>query len=177
MFNKKQQDQRYRTNYQIRFSPVMVIQDGKNLGTMSIDAARNVAMRAGLDLVEVAPNARPPVCRIMDFGKFKYEISLKEKTKQQKEHILKELRLSPVIAEHDLMVKLNAAKRFLLDGHKVLIKVMYKKREIPHKELGYTILSKLVAELNGIGEQKSPPSFSINAKGAILCSNLEPVKK
>ena len=178
MFKHDQkQKQRFRVNYQIKFSPVMVVQDGKNLGTMPIETARYLATKAGLDLVEVAPSAKPPVCRIMDFGKFKYEISIKEKTKQQKDHVLKELRMSPVIAEHDLGVKINAAKRFLEGGNKVQVKVMYKRREIAHKELGYTILNKFVSELSGLGEQKSSPSFSVNPKGAILCSTLEPIKK
>ena len=125
---KKPEKQRFRVNYQIKLSPVMVIQDGQNLGNMSADAARSLATQAGLDLVEVSPNARPPVCRIMDFGKFKYEMSLKEKQKQQKDHVLKEVRMTPSTAENDLLTKINAAKRFLEGGHKVLAHICGKMR-------------------------------------------------
>jgi translation initiation factor IF-3 len=176
MFKNQDQKLRYRINYQIKFSPVMVVKEGQNLGVMSVDAARNLAKNEDLDLVEIAPNARPPVCRIMDFGKFKYELSIREKNKQHKDHVLKELRMTPVIAEHDLDVKIKSAKRFLEDGHKVQVKVMYKKREVPHKQLGYNILDKFVNELNGLFECKAPATFSVNTKGATLCSMLEPKK-
>ena len=177
MFKKQDQKQRYRVNFQIKFSPVMVVKDGQNLGVMPVESARNLAKSSDLDLVEVAPNARPPVCRIMDFGKFKYELSLKEKNKQHKEQVLKEIRMTPVIAEHDLGVKIKAAQRFLEDGHKVQVKIMYKRREVPHKELGYNILDKFLSELSSLGERKSQPSFSVNSKGAILVSTLEPKDK
>ena len=177
MFKKQDQKPRYRVNFQIKFSPVMVVKDGENLGTMSADAARNLAKSFEMDLVEVAPNARPPVCRIMDFGKFKYELSIKEKSKQQKDFVLKEIRMTPGIAENDLGVKIKAAQRFLEGGHKVQVKVMYKKREIPHKQLGYEVLEKFTKGLVELGERKTPPSFSINNKGAILSSTIEPLKE
>ena len=177
MFKKQDQKQRFRVNYQIKFSPVMVVKDGENLGSMAVEAARSLAVQVGLDLVEVAPNARPPVCRIMDFGKFKYEMSIKEKQKQQKDHVLKEMRMTPSTAENDLMTKINAVRRFLENGHKVQLKVLYKRREIPHKQLGYQILDKFVKELAGVGESKSVPSFSVNSKGATLTSTIEPVKE
>ena len=155
----------------------MVVKDGQNLGTMTVDAARNLAKSEGLDLVEVAANARPPVCRIMDFGKFKYELSIKEKSKQHKESVLKEIRMTPGIADNDIGVKMKAAQRFLEEGHKVQVKVMYKKREIPHKQLGYDVLEKFSKGLIEVGERKSPPSFSINNKGAILSATLTPKDK
>ena len=176
MFKKQDQKPRYRVNFQIRFSPVMVIKDGENLGTMPVETARNMALAANLDLVEVAPSARPPVCRIMDFGKFKYELSLKEKGKQQKDCVLKEIRMTPNTAEHDLGVKIKHAQKFLEGGHKVQVKIMYKKREIPHKQLGYEVLDKFTKGLTEFGERKSQPSFSINSKGATLTSTLEPLK-
>jgi translation initiation factor IF-3 len=147
------QKSRFRVNEQIRISPVLAIgADGEKIGVISADEARRYAREAGLDLVEISPTARPPVCRVMDFGKFKYELSLKEKAaKQQKASQIKELRLSPRIADNDIEIKCNAARKFLEEGHKVQLKLKYTRRELAHKDLGYKIIQKVVENLADVG--------------------------
>ncbi|GIW95847.1 MAG: translation initiation factor IF-3 [Pirellulaceae bacterium] len=129
--------------------------DGKQLGIMSRDEALKKAREAELDLVEVAPNERPPVCRIMDFGKFKYE--KKKKTHQHTHHIkTKEIRLRPKTGEHDVQFKLKQAIGFLQHKDKVIVSVMFKGREIAHIEEGQRILEKFVEELAPYGKVESP---------------------
>ncbi len=130
----------------IRAREVRVIdEDGTQLGIMQIRDARRVAEEKNLDLVNVAPTARPPVCRIMDYGKFKYEQSKKEKEarKNQKIVLLKEVRMSPNIEEHDFQVKLKNVLKFLEEGDKVKISVRFRGREITHSSIGQQVLMKL----------------------------------
>jgi len=142
----------------IRAREVRVIdQDNNQLGIMSIRDARRAAEERNLDLVNVAPTAKPPVCRIMDFGKFKYEQSKKEKEarKNQKVILLKEVRMTPNIEEHDFQVKLKNVVKFLKDGDKVKISVRFRGREITHATLGQQLLLKLAhaAEEHAIVER------------------------
>ena len=148
-----------RVNEQIRTSPVRVVSaDGKQLGIMAIDEALAQAKAAGLDLVEVAPNERPPVCRIMDFGKFKYQ----QKKRQHKAHSrqikVKEIRVRPKTGDHDIHVKVERAREFLAHKDKVLISVMFKGRELAHVEEGRRVLEEILQQLEDCGKIESPPS-------------------
>jgi len=144
-FNKKDQ---YRVNMLIRLPRVILIdQHGNNLGDIPTDEARRLAREADLDLVEVSPNRRPPVCRIMDFGKFKYE----QKKKKKKSHVmaLKGIRIRPRTDTHDLQVKVARARKFLEQGHKVQVSLFMKGRENAHKEVGMDAVEKFFFELEG----------------------------
>ena len=144
---------KYRVNDQIRISPVLVVkEDGERLGVMSAEQAKKIARDIGMDLVEVSPSSRPPVCRIMDYGKFKYSQTTKKKQKTAHSQP-KELMITPVIGEHDIEVKLKAARKFLTTGHTVTIKLIKKKNKfyakIPfaHKQIGYSVIKKLTEDL------------------------------
>lgn len=130
----------------IRAREVRVIdEDGSQLGIMQLRDARRVAEEKNLDLVNVAPTARPPVCRIMDYGKFKYEQSKKEKEarKNQKVVLLKEVRMTPNIEDHDFQVKLKNVIKFLGEGDKVKVSVRFRGREITHSSIGQQVLMRL----------------------------------
>lgn len=162
---------KFRINDQIRCPIVLVLQDERKLGTFTTDEAKKIAKAAGLDLVEVAPQSKPPVCRIMDFGKFKYEQSIKEKEqkkKQKQQHHDKELRLSPAIGEHDLEVKINVAKKFLLKGHNVYFSLRYKRRENAHKELGFKVVDKIILALEEFGAPQSKPRLDGSSLNFII---------
>ncbi len=128
-----------RVNEEIRAREIRLIDsDGQQLGIVPLKEGLRIAMERGLDLVEVAPRAKPPVCRIMDYGKYKYEQSKKEREARKKKRVItvKELKLRPNIEEHDFQVKVRNALRFLQDGDKVKITLMFRGREISHSELG-----------------------------------------
>lgn len=135
-----------RINEEIRVREVRVVSStGEQLGIMQTRDALRTAMEQQLDLVEVAPTAKPPVCRIMDFGKFKYEQQKRDKEAKKKQKIVtvKEVKLRPNIEEHDFNVKLKNAQRFLEDGDKVKVTIMFRGRELSHPELGKQILVKM----------------------------------
>jgi translation initiation factor IF-3 len=153
-------DRELRVNERIRAREVRLIDtDGTQLGIMPLRQALEIAYEKGLDLVEVAPQARPPVCRIMDYGKFKYEESKREREarKKQKQVTIKELKLRPSIEDHDLQVKLRNAERFLRDGDKVKCTIMFRGREIVHKELGRAVLDRLAAALSELAVVERQP--------------------
>jgi translation initiation factor IF-3 len=134
----------------IRVKEVRVISsEGEQLGVMQTRDALRKAEEAGLDLVEVAPTASPPVCRIMDFGKYKYEMSKKahESRKHQTVISVKEIKLRPRTDEHDIQFKLNNIKRFLVEGDKVKVSIMFRGREMAHPEQGRALLDRIVKEL------------------------------
>ncbi|MBX5436000.1 MAG: translation initiation factor IF-3 [Alicyclobacillaceae bacterium] len=136
----------FQVNDGIRAREVRVIDvDGTQLGIMPLRDARRIAEEKNLDLVNVAPTAKPPVCRIMDYGKFKYEQSKKEKEarRNQKVVLLKEVRMTPNIEEHDFQVKLKNIHKFLGEGDKVKVSVRFRGREITHSTLGQQLLMKL----------------------------------
>ena len=144
----------------IRISPIRVIDaDGTQLGVITRDEALEKARSSGLDLVEVAPLEKPPVCRIMDFGKFKYQ----QKKRQHKGHTHhsknKELRLRPKIGEHDLMTKINRAKEFLEDKDKVVFSVIFRGRENAHVDEGFKLVAKLTENLADIAKVEQNPSM------------------
>jgi translation initiation factor IF-3 len=140
-------------NEEIREKELRVISDdGKQLGILSSREALKLAEEKELDLVMISPNATPPVCKIMDYGKFIYEQSKKEKEakKNQKIVTVKEIRLSPSIDEHDIAIKVNNAKKFLLDGDKVKVTVRFRGREAEYSYIGHKILQSFQAKLEDV---------------------------
>ncbi|HEX6926853.1 MAG TPA: translation initiation factor IF-3 [Longimicrobiaceae bacterium] len=155
-----------RINDQIRFSPVRVIgPDGEQLGILPIEAARERAREHGLDLVEVAPTARPPVCRIMDWGKHQYQQQKAAREARKRQHTVevKELKLRPGTDVHDLDVKLRHARRFLEKGQKVKVTVRYRGRELRRPEQGFDLLDRITVELDDLASVESR-SGDINAR-------------
>lgn len=152
-----------RINYQIKVQQVRLLRDEEQLGIVSTDYARKLADEAGLDLVEMVAHANPPICKIMDYGKFKYEKKLKDKEtakKQRESQIqIKEIRLRPAIDVGDVETKLNQAKKFLKDGCKVQIVIQFKGRELAHRENGILLMQKIVSGLMEAGNLDSDPKF------------------
>ncbi|NLN84232.1 MAG: translation initiation factor IF-3 [Firmicutes bacterium] len=149
----------HQVNDEIRNREVRVIdEEGNQLGIMGSREALRAAQDRGLDLVKVAPQARPPVCRIMDYGKFRYEQSKQEREarKKQKTITVKEIRITPTIDDHDLNVKIRASVRFLTDGDKVKATVRFRGREIAHAELGKEALNKLAEGVAEVGVIERP---------------------
>lgn len=155
---KGEQKDFVRHNESIRIPKVLVVHEGKNLGVMDTRDALRQARFLGLDLVEVAPKARPPVCQIMDYGKYMYE---KQKRTKNKGHATKEKELSfrYVIDDHDLETKANQARKFLEKGHKVKFVVKFKAREKAHKDKGFAALSKIIALLDDVASVEKAPGF------------------
>jgi translation initiation factor IF-3 len=144
-----------RVNEQIRISPVRLVgADGEQVGIVSIDEARSAAADRGLDLVEVASMARPPVVRIMDYGKYKYEQARKARESRKKQHQVKvkEIKLRPKIEDHDLNFKSGHARRFLGEGNKVKLTMRFRGREMTHSELGAAVLERFAAALADVGQ-------------------------
>lgn len=141
----------FRHNRQIRISPVRLIdQNDEMVGVIPTDQALKMAQDAGLDLVEVAPNVRPPVCKILDYGKWKYQQQKKEDRQRaaQRHTTLKEVKIRTTkIDQHDLMIKIKHAREFLEDGHKVQFSLQYRGREMAHQELGLELMDKVKREL------------------------------
>ncbi len=149
-----------RVNREIRVREVRVISDaGEQLGILPIDGALRAAEERGLDLVEVAPQAEPPVCKIMDYGKYKYEQAKKlhDSRKHQKAAQLKEVKMRPGTDSHDYTFKLNHAKRFLADGDKVKFTIVFRGREMAHSELGRALLEKVVTDIAESGVVEHMP--------------------
>ncbi|MEP6686942.1 MAG: translation initiation factor IF-3 [Gemmatimonadales bacterium] len=148
-------DKRVRVNRMIRISPVRVITgDGEQLGVLPIEEALAAALERGLDLVEVAPTARPPVVKIMDYGKFKFEEAKAARAAKKKQHIiqLKEVKYRPGIDDHDFDFKTRHAREFLGDGNKVKVTMMFRGRQIAHLELGKAVLDRVAASLADVGK-------------------------
>ena len=147
-------------NEQIRAPQVRVIdENGKQVGIMPIREALRLAHQKDLDLVEVAPNADPPVCRLLDYDKFIYEKARKEresrKTRRQGE--IKEIRLRPRISEHDLSYRINDIREFLSDGHKVRVRVLFRGREVSHPELALKVLEKVLSGVSDLAKLEQKP--------------------
>jgi translation initiation factor IF-3 len=124
-----------------------------------LEEALDKADEYGLDLVEVAPQANPPVCRIMDFGKFRYELSKKERDQRKKQHVIhvKEIRLRPKTEEHDLLHKIRHAREFLEDGNRLKVTIMFRGREMAYKEFGYRLMERVQEELADIAKLEKGP--------------------
>ena len=152
-------DRNQRVNEQIRISPVRVVSaEGELFGILNPDEALARAREADLDLVEVAPNERPPVCRIMDYGKFKYQ----QKKRQTKGHThqskIKEIRVRPKTGEHDIAFKLTQAKHFPEHKDKVIVSVIFRGREMAHIEEGRKVIDHIVLQLQDVGKLEQPPT-------------------
>jgi translation initiation factor IF-3 len=148
-----------RVNDRIRIPQIRVIDaDGSQLGIMSNTDALALAQERGLDLVEISPTARPPVCKIMDFGKFKYEEAKQARRARKNQHVqaIKEIKLRPKIDEHDYRFKVNHAREFLGHRDKVKFTIMFRGREMVHMELGRRILDNAVKDLADIGVVETP---------------------
>ncbi len=136
----------------------MISADGKQIGIVSIDEALRAARENELDLVEVAPNADPPVCRIMDYGKLRYEKSKREKGKSRSTH-LKEIKLRPLTAEHDVGVKIRNIRKFLGNGNKVRVSMIFRGREISRADIGLNLLQEIIKKIEDIGVVEVPPKM------------------
>jgi translation initiation factor IF-3 len=151
-----------RVNERIRIAQVRVISaDGAQLGIMAPADALQLAREQGLDLVEVAPQTAPPVCRIMDFNKFRYEEQRREREAKKKHHVakLKEVKFKPHIEEHDYRVKLEMLRKFLRRGDQAKVTMVYRGRELAHTEVGRRILDRLVEDLKPISKVERTPAL------------------
>lgn len=174
--NKQQREWRTRTNRQIRVPQVRVLTaEGENLGVMDTYKALKQAQDAGLDLVEINPKAQPPVCKIMDYGKFKYDEKKKAQAakKNQHEQELKELTFRPNTDENDLAHKVAQAKEFLAEGDKVKFTVRFRGREIVHADIGKDKLNWILKELTGLIAQNP----QINLEGKFMSMIVSPTKQ
>ena len=167
-------DNTHRVNEQIRLTPVRVIdQDGEMLGVIETDDARERARVAGLDLVEVAPTERPPVCKIMDYGKFKYDQKKKSGNNKQHQVQIKEVRLRPKIGDHDIEFKMKQAKKFLKEKDKVKLNVFFRGRENAHHDRGREMLNQIIADLEDIAKVEKTPGME---GGRNMTAVLAPLK-
>ena len=158
-------------NEQIRDKEVRLIgEDGEQLGIMSAKEALKIAEEAGLDLVKIAPQAKPPVCKVIDYGKYRYELARKEKEakKKQKTVELKEIRLSPNIDTNDLNTKINAAKKFVEKGNKVKVTLRFRGREMAHMNQSKHILDDFAAELSDVAVVEKAPKVEGRSIGMVL---------
>lgn len=151
----------------------MIGHDGEQFGIVSLEFAMQKSQDIGLDLMEVSPNAKPPVCKILDHGKLKYEEKKKQQINKKKQHVikLKEIRLRPRIEEHDLMTKLNHGRKFLSEGAKLKVTLMFRGRELARIDLGKIVMNRVLEELADVAEvEKDIPlegrrmSMILNAK-------------
>ena len=151
-----------RINEEIRTREVRVVSDtNEQLGIMTLPDAIRAAEDAGLDPVEVAPNGSPPVCRIMNYGKYRYEQQKRDKEAKKKQKVfqIKEVKLRPNIEDHDFYVKFKNAQRFLGDGNKVKVTIMFRGREMSHPELGAALLERFAKELGDSIVREKPPKL------------------
>ena len=161
-FQRRTKDRGPRSNNRITSSEVQVItNDGDNLGILNTNEAISKAKEEGLDLIEIAPKARPPVCKIMDMGKYKYDAQKKanKAKKKQKKIELKEIKLRPVTKTHDYNFKLKNAQKFLSKGDKVKFTIRFKGRELQHSNLGHDLMNKIQEDIKLVGKVEMNPKF------------------
>ena len=161
-FQRRTKPRGPRTNEKIRATQVRVINsDGQNLGTLSTQEAINIAKQKGLDLIEISPNANPPVCKIIDIGKYKYDLQKKANKAKKKQKIvnLKEIKLRPVTGIHDYNFKIKNAQKFLSKGDKVKFTVLFKGREMQHTHLGHELMQRIINDTNDLGKVEVQPKF------------------
>ncbi|CFX53703.1 Translation initiation factor 3 [Syntrophomonas zehnderi OL-4] len=166
----------WRVNEEIRVKEVrLVSEDGEQLGIVPIREALQIAQEKGVDLVEVAPSAKPPVCRLMDYGKFKFEQGKRDKEARKKQKVIsiKEVKMRPNIEEHDFDVKTKNARKFLTAGDKVKFTIMFRGREITHPELGQKLCQKFAAELADISAVEKIPKVEGKNMVMILVPKIE----
>ena len=161
-FQRRTKPKGPRINDRIRSSEVQVISsDGKNLGVLNKEKAIAIAKEEGLDLIEIAPNAKPPVCKIIDMGKYKYDAQKKanKAKKKQKRIELKEIKLRPVTEIHDYNFKIKNAQKFISKGDKVKFTIRFKGRELQHSHLGNELMNKIKEDMQDIGKVEQDPKF------------------
>lgn len=148
----------------------MIDQDGGQAGVVTIKDALYKAEQAGLDLVEIAQNVDPPVCKILDFGKYRYEIQKQKKVNKKKQHVIqvKEIRIRPNTGDHDLLTKLNKAQKFIASGAKLKITVMFRGREMSRKEAGMALLNRVTQILEDVAKIDKPASMEGRRMSIIL---------
>lgn len=172
-FNRPIRSNKININQKIRAKEVRVIApDGEQIGIIPIKEALAAAAEAGLDLVEVSPNANPPVCKIMDYGRYRYEQTKKKQVAKKKQSTfqLKEIKVRPKTGEHDLQVKIGHIKKFIDKKDKVKVSVIFRGREITLSELGMAVLQKIIEETEDIAQVEQRPKF----EGRILVMVLSP---
>lgn len=168
--NKANQDL---INERVRFPEVLLIgATGEQLGKMSSKAAYDIAVQSDLDLVCVAPNANPPVCKIMNYGKYRFEQQKKAKENKKKQHTveIKEIQLTPQIGQHDVDTKARAARRFLEEGNKVKVGVRYRGRQLSHVEVGEEVMNKFIQSLEDIATVEKAPFMEGKWLNAVLAA-------
>ena len=161
-FQRRTKPKGPKANERIRAPQVQVIgSDGKNLGTLATQEAIKMARQEGLDLIEISPNANPPVCKIIDIGKYKYDLQKKANKAKKKQKIvnLKEIKLRPVTEIHDYNFKIKNAQKFLSKGDKVKFTVMFKGREMQHTNLGYELMKRITDDTANLGKIEVKPKF------------------
>jgi len=161
-FQRRTRDRGPRYNNRINSPEVQVISsNGENLGILNTNEAIAMAKEEGLDLIEIAPNAKPPVCKIIDMGKFKYDAQKKanKAKKKQKIVLLKEIKLRPVTEAHDYDFKVKNAKKFIMKGDKVKFTIRFKGRELQHSHLGNELMNKIKEDMKDVGKVEMQPKF------------------
>ena len=161
-FQRRTKPRGPKANERIRSPQVQVISsEGKNLGTLNTQEAINIAKQEGLDLIEISPNANPPVCKIIDIGKYKYDLQKKANKAKKKQKIveLKEIKLRPVTEAHDYNFKLKNAQKFLTKGNKVKFTVRFKGRELQHSHLGSDLMDRIKEDTKDLGKVELDPKF------------------
>ena len=161
-FQRRTKPKGPKTNERIRASEVQVINsEGKNLGTLPTKEAIDIAKQEGLDLIEISPNASPPVCKIIDIGKYKYDLQKKTNKAKKKQKIvnLKEIKLRPVTEIHDYTFKIKNANKFLEKGDKVKFTVKFKGREMQHTHLGNELMQRIINDTSNVGKVEVNPKF------------------
>ena len=161
-FQRRTRPKGPKVNERIRATQVQVISnDGKNLGTLSTQEAINIAKQKGLDLIEISPNVSPPICKIIDVGKYKYELQKKANKAKKKQKIinLKEIKLRPGTEIHDYNFKIKNAQKFLSKGDKVKFTVQFKGREMQHTHLGHKLMQRIINDTNDLGKVEVQPKF------------------
>lgn len=163
-----------RKNDKIRAREIRVIgPEGEMLGVMPPEEAHKIAKSFNLDLVEVASSATPPVCRILEFGKYKYELSKNKRNKDKTAKRIKEAKFRPRIEEHDYVTKLRRSEKFLHQGNKLKITLMFRGREMEHIDLGMNLVRQAIDDLSGVGKADDQPKLS----GRFIIVNLSPLPK
>ena len=161
-FHRRSKPQGPRANEKIRALDVQVINsEGKNLGVLPLNKAVSIANEEGLDLIEISPNANPPVCKIMDMGKYKYDLQKKANLakKNQKVILLKEIKLRPVTEIHDYNFKIKNAKKFISKGDKVKFTIKFKGREMQHLDIGKNLMNRIIDDTKDIAKVETQPKF------------------
>ena len=173
-FQRRTKDRGPRSNNRISSPDVQVItSDGENLGVMNTNEAISMAKNQGLDLIEIAPNAKPPVCKIIDIGKYKYDAQKKanQAKKKQKKIEVKEIKLRPVTETHDYQFKIKNAQKFISKGDKVKFTIRFKGRELQHSHLGQELMEKIKVDMQEVGKVELDPRFD----GKLIIMVIQPL--